>query len=125
MGLAAAQLLASRGALLSLADLNTNSLHAAISSLPNSHRHLGTVVDVRNAHDVDTWISSTVERFGRLDGAVNMAGVITPACPIAEMTDQKWDFEMGVNATGIFNSLRAQVRAMAADGCIVSDMPPK
>lgn len=37
---------------------------------------LTKVIDVRKRETVDAWIAETVERFGGLDGAANMAGVI-------------------------------------------------
>jgi len=118
MGLATAQLLASRGAHISLADLN-EGLKDAISTLAGSddkEQHLHTVVDVRKTASVDSWIEATVQKFGRLDGAVNMAGVIVKATPIADANDEDWEFVMGVNATGVFRCLRAQLRAMKEQG---------
>ncbi|KAJ5466247.1 Short-chain dehydrogenase/reductase SDR [Penicillium desertorum] len=120
MGLATAQLLASRGARISLADINERALEDAIQSLPNSDKHMSTVIDVRNSKSVDGWIQSTVDKLGKLDGAVNMAGVITPAAPITEETDDNWDFTFAVNTRGVFFCLRAQLKAMKAGGSIVS-----
>ncbi|KAJ6098972.1 Short-chain dehydrogenase/reductase SDR [Penicillium canescens] len=48
--------------------------------------HITTTIDVRNGQSVAGWIKSTVEKMGKLDGAVNMAGVITRSA-----------FEMGCN----------------------------
>ena len=123
MGLATAQLLASRGAHISMADVNESGLEAASSTLlgHDQGRHMYTVVDVRKSESVDGWIKSTVRRFGKLDGAVNMAGVITKATPTSEESDDHWDFVMGVNATGVFKCLRAELKAMKGGrGSIVS-----
>lgn len=124
MGLATAQLLASRGARISLADLNEEGLQKAISTLSGSDdndRHFYRVVDVRKTASVDAWIKTTIQKFGYLDGAVNMAGVITKATPIVDASDQDWDFVMDVNATGVFRCLRAQLNAMnGRGGSIVS-----
>ncbi|THW70374.1 hypothetical protein D6D19_07855 [Aureobasidium pullulans] len=120
MGLASAKLLASRGAIISLADLNESALQAAAKSLSGSDKHMYRVIDVRKSETVDAWISATVQTLGRLDGAVNMAGVITPACPITKMTDEDWDFNFAVNARGILACLRAQLNAMSEGGSIVS-----
>lgn len=106
MGLSTAHLLASRGAHLSLADVNENGLKTALSSLPHNSNHIHTVVDVRESTSVESWISATIRRYGKLDGAVNMAGVIMKGRPVTEMTDEEWDFEAEVNARGIFYCLR-------------------
>lgn len=120
MGLATARLVASRGAIVSMADINEAALQAAIESLPGSESHFYTTVDVRDSCQVDTWITSTVKELGKLDGAVNMAGVITPTTPITETTDETWNFNFDVNSSGLFYCLQAQLRAMSARGSIVS-----
>lgn len=120
MGLATAQLLASRGAVISLADLNPQSLDAALESLPEAQRHMKAVVDVSNSQSVDAWIQKTVQTLGKIDGAVNMAGVITPAVPITEQKVEAWDLVFAVNARGVFNCLKSQLRAMGPGGSIVS-----
>ncbi len=120
MGLATAKLLASRGAIISLADLNEKALSTALDSLPASNQHMSKVIDVRDSSTIDSWIQSTVQTLGKLDGAVNMAGVISPACPVARMTDADWDFNFAVNARGVFSCIRAEVNAMTSGGSIVS-----
>lgn len=124
MGLATAKLLASRGAIISLADINEDAMKAAAASLHNSSKHLCTAVDVRDATSVQAWIDGTVQKLGHLDGAVNMAGVIAKAVPVTEVTDHDWDFSFAVNAKGVFNCLRAQLKAMTAGGSIVSEVMP-
>ncbi|CAG8927949.1 unnamed protein product [Penicillium salamii] len=120
MGLAAAQLLASRGASISMADLNEEALKTAIDTLPGGHeRHIAIRVDVRNETSVDSWIEKTVQRFGKLDGAVNMAGVLGPSVPTTELTKEQLEFVFSVNVFGVFNCLRAQLRVMKS-GSIVS-----
>lgn len=119
MGLAAAQLLASRGASISMADLNEEALKTAIDTLPGGHeRHIAIRVDVRNETSVDSWIEKTVQRFGKLDGAVNMAGVLGPSVPTTELTKEQLEFVFSVNVFGVFNCLRAQLRVMKS-GSIV------
>lgn len=120
MGLATAKLLAERGAAISLADVNEDAMIAAVKSLKDSEKHVYTVVDVRNSEAVNSWIESTVRKLGQLDGAVNMAGVIAKAVPTTEVTDAAWDFSFAVNTKGVFNCLRAELKAMTAGASIVS-----
>ena len=80
---------------------------------------MSTVVDVRKSASVDSWISKTVEKYGKLDGAANWAGVIR-INPIVEATDEDWNFVMDVNSTGVFNCIRAQLRVMKKGASIVS-----
>lgn len=128
MGLATAQLLASRGATVALADLNEKGLKAALPTLAppaqgKDKNHMCTVVDVTSSDSVNQWIDTIIDYYGRLDGAVNMAGIITPATPIAEMSDKSFEFTMNVNSKGVFFCLRAQIKAImktAGKGSIVS-----
>ncbi len=81
-----AQFLASRGAIISLADINADAVKSATKTLPGSGHHMYTVIDVRDRSTVYAWIESTMQRLGKLDGAVNMAGVITPVTIVPEPT---------------------------------------
>ncbi|KAK6368226.1 hypothetical protein LTS17_009967 [Exophiala oligosperma] len=121
MGLATARMLASRGAILSLADVNPTALEAAVTSLSgNQEEHMTTTLDVRSTSAVKSWIDATVERLGILDGAVNIAGVLGDAVNIRESTEEQWDFVMGVNAKGVYNCLRAQLNNIKEGGSIVN-----
>lgn len=120
MGLATAKLLASRGAMISLADINQHALKTALQSLPDSSKHFSTVVDVRDRASVESWTSATKEKYGRIDGAVNMAGIICKTTSVADMSDEDWDNSFAVNTKGVFNCIRAQLKAMGTNGSIVS-----
>lgn len=138
--MATARILAQRGAILSLVDTNKQGLDEAIKSLPGE-KHISTVVDVQNSSEVDLWIDKTVSKLGSLHGAVNLAGVVGPMSPITDLTSNDWDYVMGmllylqnwkyfnllqtgVNGKGVFNCLRAQLRAINDGGSIVSNWFP-
>ncbi|KAK7420547.1 hypothetical protein QQX98_002746 [Neonectria punicea] len=115
MGLATSQLLASRSASISLADLQEAARKIAVEALLGSTtKHLATVVDVRDGASVDSWIDKTVQKFGKLDGAVNMAGVLFPSVPLTEVSNDQLGFVLSVNVVGVFKCLRAQLKAMTA-----------
>lgn len=111
-------MLAQKGAKLSLADVDDERLAETAALLANPSAHTTHRVNVAMTSDVDTWIAKTIERYGRLDGAANWAGVAR-ANPIEEETDENWDFVMGINAKGVFNCIRAQLRAMKDGAAIV------
>jgi NAD(P)-dependent dehydrogenase (short-subunit alcohol dehydrogenase family) len=121
-GRALAQLLASRGALVSICDVNEAGVQETLKSLENPDAHMAMSVDVRSSKAVDDWIAKTVEKFGRLDGGANWAGVARYN-PIVETTDEQWEFVMDVNAKGVFNCIRAQLRVMKDGASIVSTLP--
>jgi len=104
IGLATAKLLASRGASLSIADSNPATLAQVEKEFSAKSWPIYTAaVDVRQADKVDAWISETVKKFGRLDGAVNAAGTVGKyhgQKPIAEIDDDDWNLVQSVNVNG-------------------------
>jgi NAD(P)-dependent dehydrogenase (short-subunit alcohol dehydrogenase family) len=120
MGLATAQLLASRGAIISLADINEEALKAVVDSLPGE-KHIYQAVEVSKSESVNAWIQKTIDVLGKLDGAVNMAGIIAEPTPLTEYSDEVWDRMFAVNTRGVFNCLRAELKAMTAGASIVSE----
>jgi NAD(P)-dependent dehydrogenase (short-subunit alcohol dehydrogenase family) len=124
IGLETARLFASKGALLSLADIQEQLLQALYYELllPGTNVMVQTV-DVSKRSEVESWITSTVVKFGKIDGCCNLAGVLGRQASIAsieDVQDDNWDFVMGVNVTGLRNCLRAQVPHMSEGGSIVN-----
>ena len=71
--------------------------------------------DVTDDASVDAAVAATVERFGRLDAAVNSAGTGT-AGPILETKTAEFERVLDTNLTGAFRCLRAEARAMVEGG---------
>lgn len=78
IGLATAYLLASRGATISIADVNKEALEKAASDIKlKTKAEVHTFpLDVRKPEQVEEWVTSVKEKYGRVDGAANLAGVI-------------------------------------------------
>jgi NAD(P)-dependent dehydrogenase (short-subunit alcohol dehydrogenase family) len=73
--------------------------------------------DVSRAADVERMVNSTMERFGRLDCAVNNAGISGPRfTPTADVTEAQWDEVMGVNLKGVWLCMKHEIPAMLATG---------
>jgi NAD(P)-dependent dehydrogenase (short-subunit alcohol dehydrogenase family) len=65
------------------------------------------------------WISvidAVVERYGALNGLVNIAGVFTPGIPFEDMTLAQWRHHMDINLDGSFMGCRLAIKAMAKTG---------
>jgi NAD(P)-dependent dehydrogenase (short-subunit alcohol dehydrogenase family) len=124
IGLETARLFASKGAKLSLADVQDKALENLKSELEQSGAQILTaIVDVSSRKDVEGWIEATVARFGKLDGAANLAGVIGKQANlvgIESIDDDDWDFVYRVNVIGLRNCLRAQVPHMKEGSAIVN-----
>jgi len=113
IGLETAILLASKGAKVSLADIQENALQEAASVIESRGGVvMTTVVDVSKRAQVDEWIAQTVQTFGNIHGAANLAGVIgrfNNILPVEETDDDDFDFIMKVNVYGVLNCMRAQI----------------
>ena len=124
IGLATAKLLASQGAKVALADVQDEELKHVVSSISAfGGIASGSVVDVRSPSSVNHWISSTVSHYGRLDGAVNLAGVVGKqhfTAPIEDIEDEAWDFVLDVNINGVKNCMRAQIPHLNDGGSIIN-----
>ncbi len=73
--------------------------------------------DVTMRADVEAMVAMTVEKFGRLDGAVNNAGITGGMFkPLADYADEDWHSVIDTNLTGVFQCMRAQIPAMLASG---------
>ena len=126
IGLATSHLLASRGATLALADVRQESLDATESDIlkqNSSVKVYSRAVNVTKANEVASWLDETIKRFGKLDGAANLAGIEGRSMmlmSIAELEDEDWDEVMDVNLRGVFNCLRAELQRMTKDASIVN-----
>ena len=61
-------------------------------------------------------VGDLVDRHGKLDALVNIAGVFTPGIPFEAMTLAQWRFHMDVNLDGSFLGCRTAMSAMSSTG---------
>lgn len=72
--------------------------------------------DVGVEADVLAMFEAGVEEYGRIGGLVNNAGILDRATTLAEISTERWERILRVNATGSFWAAREAVRLMSADG---------
>jgi NAD(P)-dependent dehydrogenase (short-subunit alcohol dehydrogenase family) len=121
IGLATATILASRGANIALADMQLKGVEKAAQSLAEQYgvKTLPLQLDVTDPEQVDKAIASTVAHFGRLDHAVNAAGIAGlrgVGAVFAEYPTDDWNLVMNVNCNGVFYCCRAEISAMLKAG---------
>lgn len=78
----------------------------------------GLPVDARDSAQVDAAFEAAVQRFGRVDGAVNLAGSLLLK-PAHLTSDEEWDATLATNLTSAFHVLRAAGRRLREGGSIV------
>lgn len=128
IGLEIAKILITKGATLSISDIQDVSLYSAASHLrelggPDA-KVLAQRVDVTKRSEVDAWIQRTIAEFGGLHGAANFAGVVDDQMGARNLSqqddDNDYDFVMNVNLLGVWNSMRAELGNMKAGASIVN-----
>jgi len=72
--------------------------------------------DVRREDDVRNLVDKTVERFGRLDVAVNNAGTEGRPGPLTEQSAETYAATFDTNVLGTILSLKHEMRVMMAQG---------
>ena len=72
--------------------------------------------DVRHEDDVQALVRQTVERFGRLDVAVNNAGTEGMSGPITEQSPESYAATFDTNVLGTILSLKHEMRVMVSQG---------
>lgn len=111
--------LASLGASLALADINTTALETLASELPAAHV-LTQKVDVGSEADVKSFITAILAKFGRLDHVFNCAGINPTNIPFAETTLEYWDKQCNTNLKGVFLITRESLPHLKRGSSIVT-----
>jgi len=111
--------LAKYGAVVSICDANLEEAQKTASLILNKFANASAYaikVDVTSAQEVENMVKVTVEKFGRLDGAVNCAGIsgISGQGPkeIADHSDDRFDRVIAVNLKGVFLSMKHEIRQL-------------
>jgi NAD(P)-dependent dehydrogenase (short-subunit alcohol dehydrogenase family) len=113
IGFACAQAIVDGGGQVMICARREDTLREAARTLGENAAWV--VCDVTDDASVDAAVAQTVERFGRLDLAVNSAGT-AGAGPILDITTEDFERVLDTNLTGAFRCVRAEGRAMRDGG---------
>ena len=117
MGAATSRLFAERGAKVMIGDIREDLGEALADELRAQDVEAQfRKADVTREGDVKTLVQATIEEFGRIDFAVNCAGVGNKPALIHEMDLDNYERTMAINATGVFLCLKHELAAMLKTG---------
>ena len=117
IGEACARTLAAAGARVVVADIDAERADRVATAIRDSGLDAHPVrADVSDESSVAEMVQETMSRFGRLDAAVDNAGVAGTPAVTGDYELDAWRRVMNVNLDGVFLCLRAEVRAMRANG---------
>jgi NAD(P)-dependent dehydrogenase (short-subunit alcohol dehydrogenase family) len=69
--------------------------------------------DIRIAAEVNDAVAAALDRFGRLDVALNSAGVAAPSGqPVHEIDEAEWQLMIDIDLTGCWRVIKATAKAM-------------
>ena len=77
---------------------------------------LAVQADTTDADELERAVAAAVERWERLDGALNNAGRSQGGGRLAEVTDETFDSVLEINFKGVWLAMRAELQAMTAEG---------
>jgi len=114
IGAACARALAASGHRVVVADRDDASARLLADTLPVA---MAVRCDVTDPAAPDRTVRTTLDAFGRLDVAVNNAGVGVPVpYEVADTSLEEWRRVISVNLDGVFFSMRAELPALVAAG---------
>jgi (+)-trans-carveol dehydrogenase len=74
------------------------------------------VVDVRDLDAMERFAASTVAELGAIDVVIANAGIYSFAASSWELSPEEWQVMIDVNLTGVWNTCRAAIPHMRAEG---------
>jgi len=117
IGRATAKTFADLGAKIVLADIAVEAGEATAHDIVSAGgQAIFVAANVGKTDQVEALIAQTVGHFGRLDIAVNNAGIAPRGAPIAEMTEEDWDRTIEVNLKGVWACLKYECAQMLKQG---------
>ena len=115
IGRATSELFAANGAEVVVAARRQDELDSLVAAVEAKGGQATTVkADISVAAEVERMADHAINTFGRLDYAVNNAGIEGRFAPITELAEEEWDQVLGINLKGTFLCMKHEAKAMLA-----------
>ena len=117
IGRATVEILVREGARVVLADLNEVEGEKRVEAIRSSGGDARFVrTDVTREADVERLVAAVLDYYGRLDCAVNSAGITGGIGPVQELSQEDWEHTLAINLTGVFLCTKHEVATMQGQG---------
>lgn len=117
IGRAASKIMAAAGATIIVADRDAAGAQETAEAVAAAGGvAVSCVVDVGNEDSVAAMVQFTEERFGRLDGAFNNAGVQQNNYVVDELPTEEWSRVFKINSDGVFYCMKHEIALMRKTG---------
>lgn len=105
------------GAAVVVADIAVDGGHSTAAMIVESGgKALFVPANVTRETEVAALVDKTVSQYGRLDCAVNCAGLFEEGARLSELDEAVYDRIMDVNVKGVWLSMKYQLRQMGKQG---------
>ena len=112
IGKATAKMLASYGAKVVIADVNTEGVKVVNQISSNGGNALFVHCDVSTDSEINELIEKTIQNFGTIDILVNNAGIGADTKPFENIANDEWERMIKIDLTGPFKVCRAVIPYM-------------
>lgn len=113
IGEATALLYAQQGAKVIVSDINEKGGNATVEKIQKDKGEAFFIkADVSKPADAENLVNETLKKYGKLDVAVNNAGIGGEANAIADMSIAGWDKIISINLSSLFYCMKYQIPAM-------------
>ncbi len=117
IGLAAAEAIVREGAKVVISDISEENGNRGVEAIKKSGGEAFFVrADSSKAEDNLSLVEQTLKKYGRLDIAVNNAGIGGPLAMTGEYPVDGWQKVIDINLSGVFYGMRYQIGAMLEKG---------
>lgn len=117
IGKATATLFAEEGAVVVVSDINSELGLAVVKEIQKSGYQASFVkADTGKPDDHANLVQETLKQYGRLDIAVNNAGIGGPVLATADYPIEGWQKIIEINLSGVFYGMKYQIAAMKSTG---------
>ena len=117
IGRATALAFAKAGARLAITDFDSKPLEETARMARDCGAEvLSEAFDITRDADVAGFVQRTVARYGKLDCAVNNAGIRSEVLPLAEFSEEAFDKVIAVNLKSVWLCMKHEIEAMLKTG---------